>query len=333
MGESNSSSINNSMNKRRLIALIHYLYDQTDENHPASTPQLLEYLDSQGLGTERKTLKANMDVLTAADSPYDIVEIKSKPNKYFYGTRELELAELKLLVDAVSSSRFITPKKSAQLVEKLGKFASVYQRAGLQRHMVYSSRVKAANENIYYIVEMINDAINSGRMIEFNYFEYNGNKEKVLRGDGELYYLSPYTLFWNEDFYYVIGWSDKHQNISSFRVDRMTNVEISRLAADEPPEDWNPDEYCRQVFEMYRGEMMSVTLECDNDLMKYVIDHFGEDVHTRPSREGTFLVTTDVSVSPNFYSWIFRFAGRMRIIAPESARQEYREMAEKVLEG
>ena len=325
MGDSNT--------KKRILALTRYLCTETDENHPASTYELLDYLDKIGLSTNRKTLRQDMDVLVDVDSPYDIVEIKSKPNKYFCGSREFELPELKLLVDAVSSSRFITPKKSDQLISKLGKFVSSQQRSLLERHLVYKSRIKALNENIYYIIEMINEAIVNNRQIEFNYFEYNAEKERVLRREGEIYCLSPYTLFWNEDFYYVIGWSEKHGNISSFRVDRMVNVAVSKTAAIEPPVDWDPEEYCQKIFEMYRGDTVRVTLECENDLMKYVIDHFGEDVHTRITDDEHFVVTTDVSVSPNFYSWIFRFAGKMRIISPSALREEYREMAQKVLEG
>lgn len=323
MGDSNT--------KKRILALAQYLCSETDENHPASTYDLLDYLEAKGLGTNRKTLRQDMDVLTDLDCPYDIVEIKSKPNKYFCGTREFELPELKLLADAVASSRFITPKKSEQLIRKLGNFVSSNQRSHLEHHLVCKSRIKALNENIYYIIEIINEAIVSNCQIEFNYFEYNQKKERVLRRDGELYRLSPYTLFWNEDFYYVIGWSEKHENISTFRVDRMINVSVISAPSVEPPEEWNPEEYCRNIFEMYRGDTVTVTLECENDLMKYVIDHFGEDVHTRVTDENHFLVTTEVSVSPNFYSWIFRFAGKMRIISPSQLRKEYREMAEKVL--
>ena len=207
------------------------------------------------------------------------------------------------------------------------------QRDELQRHLIFGSRVKALNENIYYIIELINDAISREKMIRFNYFEYNAEKEKVLRGNGELYRLSPYTLFWNDDFYYVIGWSDKHLNISSFRVDRMTNVEIADLPAAKKPMGWDPEDYCQKVFEMYRGELQIVTLECENEVMKYVIDHFGEDVHTRVTDEKHFIATMEVSVSPNFFSWIFRFAGKIRIISPSVVRDEYMEMAQKMLKG
>ena len=325
--------LTNCSTRKRIIVLLRYLYLNTDEQHPASTYDLLDYLEEQGVGTNRKTLKTDMEFLTGEDSAYDIIEIKSKPNRYFWGSREFELPELKLLVDAVSSSRFITPKKSQQLIEKLNRFLSENQRNELQRHLIFGSRVKALNENIYYIIELINDAISREKMIRFNYFEYNAEKEKVLRGNGELYRLSPYTLFWNDDFYYVIGWSDKHLNISSFRVDRMTNVEIADLPAAKKPMGWDPEDYCQKVFEMYRGELQIVTLECENEVMKYVIDHFGEDVHTRVTDEKHFLATMEVSVSPNFFSWIFRFAGKIRIISPSVVRDEYMKKEQKVLKG
>jgi len=313
--------------RRRMNLLVKYLYENTDENHPATTPELLEHLEKNGIRTNRKTLKADMDFLCGDESLFDVVEVRSKPNRYFWGDRWFELPELKLLADAVVSSRFITEKKSRQLLEKLARFAGVEDRKALDRHIMIGNRVKSGNEDIYYSVDYINDAINSGRQIRFNYEEYNAKKELVLRGDGEVYSLSPYVLYWSDDFYYVVGWSEKHHSVSNFRVDRMKNVEITEERAIAPPQGWNIDDYSKKVFEMYTGEVVSVTLECENKFMKYVVDHFGENVMTRVLDEEHFLAFPEVSLSPNFYSWVFGFGGKIRIIGPQSVRDEYIRMA------
>ena len=319
--------------KIRLLRLYQYLRDNTDVDHAATTYDLLDMLAAEGIQADRKTLKSDMEVLTSEATGHAVAEVRSNPNRYYWDGSVFELPELKLLADAVTSSRFITAKKSAQLISKLGSLTSSQQSIYLQRHVYSSASVKPANENIYYIVDTVNEAITLNRRIRFRYLEYNAKKEKVFRGDGELYTLSPYVLYWNDDFYYVVGWSDKHGNVSAFRADRLDSPEILRRPSVPPPEDWNIEEYSKQVFEMYGGEREQVTIECQNAMMKYVIDHFGEDVRTKVLDEEHFLAFVDVALSPTFYSWLFTFAGKMRIIAPQTAREAYAEMARMVLEG
>ena len=317
--------------KRRILVLLRMFYELTDEDHPMSTDQIIEYLQSCGVGSNKKTLRS--DIALLEESGLDIVTITSKPNRYFWGDRGFELPELKLLIDAVSSSRFITQKKSTELVGKLSALASEPQRQELKRNVYATERVKSANERIYYTVDTINNAINQERQISFQYTEYTADKKVVLRNDGEVYVLSPYALFWNEDFYYVIGWSDKHENVSAFRVDRMHRPTILEEPAVPRPEDFRLEDYSRRIFEMYDGEAVTVRLECKDYLMKYVVDRFGEDVKVRPSQKGQFIVTADVQLSPNFYAWIFRFGGDMRIISPDHARREMVGMLRSMLEA
>lgn len=316
--------------KNRIFCLGSYLMENTDEDHTVTSAEIMEYLDRQGFRADRKTVKSDIDLL--AQNGFDIIEVPGRPKKYFVGSRLFELPELKLLVDAVSSSRFITQKKSAQLITKLSSLASAPQRETLDRHIYTTGSAKPENENIYYIIDTISDAIRRRRTIEFKYMEYTADRRKVYRGGGEIYTLSPYALYWNEDYYYVVGWSAKHGNVSAFRVDRMDAVKMTDDPAVEAPENFSIANYSGKVFEMFDGDSAVVNLECRNSLMKYVIDRFGEDVITKVRTPETFEVIVEVALSPTFYSWLFRFAGEARILSPERAVMEYHRMAERVLE-
>ena len=326
--------------KRRILFLLKLLYEQTDEDHPLNTHELIEILEANGVPANRKTLKSDIDNLTEAG--FDIVTVSSKPNRYFWGDRGVEMPELKLLIDAVSSSRFISQRKSRDICRKLTAMASVHGQKELDRHIYVTNRVKATNEQVLYIVDTVNDAIRRRRKISFQYTEYDVKKNKVLRNNGEVYELSPYALFWNDDFYYVVGYSDKHENVSAFRVDRLYKPQVLKDKAVKRPTGFSLDDYSRQIYEMYDGERVTVELLCRGDLMKYVIDRYGEDVRTMPvagvrSTRGAqaagggdapeqFIATVDVALSPNFYAWVFRWGGGVRIIAPEEAVEAFREM-------
>lgn len=316
--------------KRRMILLQKLLYETTDEKHPITTFEILDFLEEKGIVTNRKTLKADIDLMV--ECGMDIVTVQSKPNKYFWGARRFEQTELKLLIDAVSSSRFITQKKSQILAKKILSLTSEHGQKDLKRNIYATNRVKSKNESLLYIIDTVNEAISSKKKIAFQYIDYTPEKKKVLRNDGELYILSPYALFWNDDFYYVVGYSEKHDNISSFRADRICHVQMLAEKAAKRPKDFSLDRYSRQIFEMYDGETVKVKLECKNHLMKYVIDRFGERVKTEIATDETFYAYPEVALSPNFYSWLFKFAGEIILISPERARKEYIEKALAVIE-
>lgn len=316
--------MNDNSTKRRLMAVQKLLQEHTDEDHQITTFEMLDHLEKEGFPTTRKTLKSNLDLL--ADMGMDIVTVSGKPNRYFLGDRDFELPELKLLLDAVSSSRFITQKKSKQLTEKLTALAGSSKKEELKRYIYATGRVKPRNENIYYTVDRINDAINKRRKIRFQYTEYTAEKKKVLRNGGEVYVVSPYALFWNDDFYYVVGFAHKRDNISAFRVDRLYEPEVLDEEGTPQPEDFSIDDYSKRIFEMFGGETVRVRLECKNSLMKYIIDRFGEDVETMVNSEKTFIAGVDVALSPIFYGWIFQFCGGIRIMTPKRAVEEMEEM-------
>lgn len=220
--------------KPRILYLLKILEQHSDEEHPLTTTQLIELLESQyGIVTYRTTIAK--DIAALQEFGVDVVCIRSTQCKYFIGSRKFELPELKLLIDAVESSKFITARKSEALIEKIHTLTSEPQRAKLKRNNYIAERVKPDNELIYYIVDTINDAINDGKKISFQYYDYTGLKKKVLKNKGEVYTISPYHLVWNDDFYYVIGYSEKRKKIVTFRVDRIaTQPEI--LAAEGVPD-------------------------------------------------------------------------------------------------
>lgn len=315
--------------KTRLLLILELLYKTTDEEHPISTVGIMEYLEERGFSIDRKTLASDIKILK--DMNYDIVTVKSSPNKYFWGNRNFEIPELKMLIDAVSSSRFITKKKSEELIQKIAALAGDSQYDQMKRHIVATGRAKSDNKKIYYIVDTITDAINQKKKIQFKYTEYNADKEKVFRHDGEIYILSPYVLYWNEDYYYVVGYSDKRDIVTAFRVDRLHNPKIIDEDAVEKPKDFNVDDYANKIFKMFDGEDVIVELECDNSLMKYIVDHYGLNIETRRNSETTFIARVPATLSPTFYGWVFQFAGQMKIIGPEKAAIQYKEMIDKVM--
>lgn len=314
----------NNATKKRLLIILELLYKTTDEEHPISTVGIMEYLEEKGYTIDRKTLASDIKILI--DMNYDIVTVKSSPNKYFWGTRNFEIPELKMLIDAVSSSRFITKKKSKELIEKIAMLAGDAQYDQMKRHIVATGRAKSDNAKLYYIVDTISEAINQKKKIQFKYTEYNADKEKVFRHDGEVYTLSPYVLYWNEDYYYVVGYSDKRECVAAFRVDRLHNPKVIDEEAVAKPKEFNVDDYANKVFKMFDGEDVIVELECDNSLMKYIVDHYGLDIETRRNTDNTFIAKVPATLSPTFYGWVFQFAGQMKIISPEKAVVEYNHM-------
>ena len=313
----------------RHVLLLQMFFEHTDEGHQMTVALIMGYLESHGVSTNIKTLRRDIETLT--NHGFDIVRVPSRPVRYFMGSRKYELPELKLLIDAVSSSRFITQKKSSELAKKLAGEASEYQRKELRRNIVATHRVKANNEQIYYTVDTVNEAINKGKKISFKYTEYTPELKKVFRNDGEEYTLSPYALFWNEDYYYVVGWSDKHENVSVFRADRLYKPEILKEKAVKRPDGFSLDAYSKQIFEMYDGDPVEVRLGCRNDLAKYVVDRFGDKLETKPLSSESFEVTVEVALSPTFYGWLFGFAGGIRILGPSEVIAEYNEMLNSAL--
>jgi len=319
-------------NKLRMLYILKILMEFSDEETPLSTADIISHLENDyGIPTHRTTIPKEIAALQ--EFGIDIIIIVSTQNKYFIASRQFELVELKLLVDAVESSKFITAKKSKELVSKITNLTSKEQAKKLKRNLYISDRIKPCNEKIYYIVDTINNAINNKQQIEFQYCEYTPCKKKILKNNGERYKISPYGLSWSGDFYYVFGYSQKHDKVVTFRVDRIADTPIIlKIDALPQPKGFDIGEFNKRVFQMYDGEDVTVELQCDNSMMKTIIDRFGENVKTNEFNATSFKVIADVSASPTFFGWVFQFAGKIKILSPKEVKKAFKNMLDTAKE-
>ena len=318
--------------KLKLLTILRFLRERSDEAHPVTVGDIISALAEAGIDAERKSIYSDLEALATFGA--DIITLRGKNTGYYLGARAFETAELKLLVDAVQSSRFITLKKSNELIEKLSKDASVYTAASLKRQVQVANRVKTMNESIYYTVDVLHSAISQNKKLSFLYYEWNAKKEKVLRHGGERYLVSPFVLSWEDENYYLIAYESKSRALRHYRVDKMTDVAVT----DEPREGEDALQgldaglYARSVFGMFGGERQSVTLRCEGSVAGAMLDKFGRDVpFLADEEEGFFRVHIGVSVSPLFYSWVFGFGGKVKILSPQSVVDGYLDMAKGVL--
>ena len=307
--------------KNRPLHILKYLWDHTDEEHPATIVEILSHLESSGIHTNRKTVASDLQALQ--ESGFDLIHSRSRQNRYFIGSRRFELAELKMIIDAIQAAKFISQSKSLTLIDKVSTLASPYQAEQLRRRLYVEGKAKTTNEQVHYIVDILHTAIQRERTVEFQYIEYMPNKKKSLKHDGQVYRLSPYDLVWNNDSYYIFGWSESHGKVVKFRVDRMHQHSESNKAYYPRPEEYDIEDICEQVFMMYDGKPCTVTLRCANEVMKAIADRFGEDVKTAIMDEGHFSAEVEVSASPTFYSWLFTYGGKLQILSPQSVKDEY----------
>lgn len=318
-------------NRSRLLLLLKYLQKNTDDNNIASVADLIEMLEEKGINGNRNTIRDDVKALN--DAGYEILANVGPSNSklYHYGTRPFDLAELKLLIDAVSSSQFISIKKSQELIDKICGLTSLHEAKKLTARVYTTERIKTDNPHLLYIVDAINDAIAQGKKISFQYQEYNADKQLVLKNDGEIYVNSPYAMLWNEDRYYLLGYSDKREKVVSFRIDRMCLPEIMEEDCVPMPEDFSVAEYANKSFKMFGGEERLVTLECPNYLMKKVIDKFGDDFEVNRVSEDRFQATVSANVSKTFFGWVCTYAGEIKLIGPEDVCKAYRKQLRKAL--
>jgi len=316
--------------KLKLLYLMKILLTETDEKHVLTVGELISKLAALGISAERKTVYDDIEALRQFG--LDIVAVKSKSYGYYIAGRDFELPELKLLADAVQSSKFITERKSAALIKKLEGLASIYDAGKLHRQVFIQNRVKSMNESIYYSVDSLHEAISERKKISFKYFEYNTKKERTFRHFGALYVVSPIALTWNEENYYLIAYSEDRSALTHFRVDRMSSVKKLDEACSPESADFNLADYSKKVFGMFHGEEADVRLRMSNQLVGAVIDRFSKDVIIVPDGNGHFTVSVRVVLSPVFFGWLFQFGELCEVLAPQNLRDELRERAQRFLE-
>ncbi len=313
--------------KLKILYLMKILLERTDEDHALTMSELIEALEEFGISAERKSLYADIDALR--EYGLDVEVKRGKTVGYYVASRLFELPELKLLVDAVQSSRFITRKKSGELIQKLSGMASVYEAMQLRRQVYVANRIKTRNESIYYNIDAIHSSILKNCRITFQYFDWTPDKTRRLRHDGMWYSVSPWALTWDDENYYLIAYDSACGAIRHYRVDKMQKITPVREMRDgrEVFEDFDMAVYSRQTFGMFGGEQTCVVLRCADELAGVVIDRFGQDVSIRRAGEGIFETTVNVFTSPNFLSWVMSFGGRMTIVSPEDVVEDLHRLA------
>lgn len=319
--------------KLKLIYLIKIMLERTDEEHGLTMPEILASLEEYGVTAERKSIYNDFESLRQLE--IDVIqEQQGKIYTYHVASRQFELAELKLLVDAIQSSKFITEKKSKQLIKKLESLASSYEAKQLQRQVYVSGRIKTMNESIYYNVDEIHNAIASNKKIRFQYFQWNIKKETELRKSGQFYEISPWALSWDDENYYMIGYDSEAKKIKHYRVDKMLKSTCMDAAREgkELFESFDIAAYTRKSFGMYGGEEQSVKLEFENRLVGVVIDRFGKDIIIAPAGDNHFTIKVDVAVSDQFLGWVFALGDGAKILGPENVVEQMKELAKKAIE-
>lgn len=309
--------------KLKLLYIIKLLTENTDENHPASTTDIIAYLDANGIHSERKSIYDDIEKL--CDFGYDIVQVRSRlGGGYYMASREFELAELKLLVDAVQSSRFITSRKSRSLIKKLELLAGKQDAGKLQRQVYVAGRIKTENESIYYNIDNIHRAIQENRQISFQYLDWNLNKELVPRVGGKRK-VSPWALIWREENYYLAAYDGVDGIMKHYRVDKMGHVDVLKDEREglEQFEMVDPAVYTNLTFGMFSGDEETVTLQFPNRLIGVVLDRFGREADIRPMTDRVFRIRVRVAVSGQFFGWLAGIGREAVIVSPAAVKEQY----------
>ncbi|MCD7746936.1 MAG: WYL domain-containing protein [Firmicutes bacterium] len=307
--------------KERAVRVLLYLYENTDETHFATIKMISEHLAAAGIQADRRTIADDIENIKRAGVGIECE--RSTQNRYRVAARSLSVTEIKLLIDAVQSSRFIGREDSRLLIEKLASSACAGERARLRGRLYYSERPKARSRQLFHTTDIIWRAVYEKRMICFKYFTYDSKKRRVYKHGGRVYMLSVYSVLWNNDNYYVVGYDELHGGTTTFRADRMDGVMLTATPARGVPATFSERKYAKSVFDMYDGREYDAEFLCRSEAMDAVIDKFGEGAETRPHGSDKFVLSAKVAASPTFYAWLFMFSDRITIISPRSLCAEY----------
>jgi len=303
--------------KLKLYYLTKIFREKTDEEHGLSMAEIIQELDKYGVSAERKSVYD--DMITLNDAGIEIIGIKTGKNYYYHlATRRYELPELKLLVDCIQSSKFISARKSKELISKIESNASIFQAKQLQRQVYVANRVKTMNESVYYAIDAIHEAIADNKKVAFKYFQWNEKKEATLRKEGAFYKVSPWALTWDDEYYYLIAFDSEANMIKHYRVDKMLKIS----SVDEPREgkklfkSFDLASYMKKRFSMFDGPETTVRFELDNSMAGVMIDRFGRDLTFIPKGKKKSSVSVEVAVSNSFICWVFSLGDKVKIVSP-----------------
>ena len=316
------------INKIKLIKIWEILSQETDENNPMGTTELLKKLEDMGIVCDRRTLYADIKALNACG--YEIMCQRSTSNEYYVIDRTFSVPELRIMMDAVQAASFITHKKTTEFVDKIASLAGSRKGEVLKSNIVAFNTTKTDNEKIYYNVDTINAAIIERRKVKFIYFDYDASHERVYRREGKPYYINPYATVMDDGNYYLVGYDDFHRTMLHFRVDRMEQVVVSRHAMSEFLElsKFDIQSHKKQVFGMYAGEETEISLRADKTLVDVIFDYFGVDTKIFVVDEHTIGCNVKVQISPQFFGWCCSFGDKMRIVSPTQVLDELKNYVE-----
>lgn len=319
-----------SSQKLKILYIMQMLLENTDEKHSMTAGEIIEALKGYGISAERKSVYDDIEALRLFG--LDILSRRSEPKGYYIASRDFEMPELKLLVDAVQSSKFITEKKSKELIRKIEGLAGKHEAKELQRQVVVSNRIKTMNESIYYNVDKIHTAISSNVKIRFKYCEWTLDKRLLPKKNGADYMVSPWVLTWDDENYYLIAYDG--EGIRHYRVDKMMNISLTDEARGgiEEFRNFNIAQFAKRTFGMFAGDETELELLCENRFIGVVMDRFGSDAVIRKSDEEHFIARLNISVSAQFYGWISGFGSSIKIISPQFEAKKYAEYITAIAE-
>ncbi len=319
--------------KLRMLYIMKILLQKTDERHPMSAADIGRALGRFEMSADRKTVYSDIETLN--EFGMDILQAKGANGGYYIGSREFELPELKLLVDAVQASKFISKKKSEELIKKLEGLASEYDARQLQRNVFIYNRPKTGNETVYYNVDQIHEAILKNKQIKYKYAEWTVQKKLRPKKGGAFYTVSPWSLTWDDANYYLIAYDEEADCIKHYRVDKMQQACVTdkERRGKDRFQDFDLAEFAKKTFSMYGGHDEEVTMVCDNDIVGVILDRFGKEVRIVPADEEHFRVRILAAVSPQFFGWLTGIGDKMRIAAPEHVKKAYREYLIHIIKG
>lgn len=312
-----------SYQKLKPLYVMNFLLQSSDEEHPVTVNQIIAHLETHGISAERKSIYSDIEALQVFGLDIERVD-SGKFTGYYVASRSFELPELKLLVDSVQSSKFITHKKTASLIKKIEKLASIHEAQLLNRQVFVKNRIKTMNESIYYNVDEIHNGISSNKKIKFLYFEYTVSKERHYRHGGEYYVVSPFAMTWDDENYYMVAYDSAAQQIKHYRVDKMEKISVVDEERDglEAYKALDMAVYAKKTFGMFTGEEVSVSMRFENHLVGAVLDRLGREVFIVADGPDHFTVRTDIVVSPQFFAWVLGFGGSAEITGPTDVVEE-----------
>lgn len=309
--------------KLKLLYIMKIFLEETDETHGITVPEIISRMSDLGADIDRRTVYDNIETLQLFG--FDITAKRGKTYTYCLASRQFELAELKLLVDAVQSSKFITHQKTTKLIKKLERLTSIAHARHLDRQVYIHNRVKTMNDSIYSNIDTIHTAIAENKKISFIYYEYSVSKQLIPKRNGEKYIVSPYMLIWDDENYYLVAYHERYGSLAHFRVDKMGKLAVYDELRENIPENADPSEYAKNVFGMFPGEKTAVSIAFSKSLIGVFIDRFGKDITITKHEDDMLRARVHVAVSPVFFAWLSQFGKNAKILYPDDIAKKMQE--------